>query len=244
MALPYTLHLVNIGKGDQFKPEFLAISPNNRMPAIVDPDGPDGKPISVFESGAILQYLARKTGKFYAASERERVEIERMAVLAGRRRRADGRPGPPLPQLRPGERSPTPIDRYRNEVTASTASSNGASPTGLRRRRLLDRRHGDLALGARLGEPAAGYRPLPEHEGLARPDARLGRRSPTGRAVGKDARAATSPATARRRRSCSGRPGPRLSRRRPAGSLRVAARAPVLRAGNRSPSEAPPCPRR
>src|SRR5271167_2143261 len=57
-GLPYALRPVDIGAGDQFKPEFLAISPNNRMPAIVDPDGPDGKPVSVFESGAILQYLA------------------------------------------------------------------------------------------------------------------------------------------------------------------------------------------
>ncbi len=75
-GLPYKVHLVNIGQGDQFKPEFLAISPNNRMPAIVDHDGPDGKPISVFESGAILQYLGRKTGKFYPAEERARVEVE------------------------------------------------------------------------------------------------------------------------------------------------------------------------
>jgi glutathione S-transferase len=65
MGLDYELHPVNIGAGDQFKPEFLAISPNNRMPAIVDPDGPDGQRVSVFESGAILQYLARKTGQFY-----------------------------------------------------------------------------------------------------------------------------------------------------------------------------------
>ena len=76
MDLPYELHLVNIGKGEQFRPEFLAISPNNRMPAIVDPDGPDGQPISVFESGAILQYLARKTGRFYGGGERERVAVE------------------------------------------------------------------------------------------------------------------------------------------------------------------------
>ncbi|MBN9064373.1 MAG: glutathione S-transferase [Rhizobiales bacterium 65-9] len=75
-GLPYEVKLVNIGKGEQFKPEFLAISPNNRMPAIVDPDGPGGKPISVFESGAILQYLGRKTGQFYPADERARVQVE------------------------------------------------------------------------------------------------------------------------------------------------------------------------
>jgi GST-like protein len=75
-GLAYTIVPVNIGKGDQFKPEFLAISPNNRMPAIVDPNGPGGKPISVFESGAILQYLGRKTGQFYPADERARVEVD------------------------------------------------------------------------------------------------------------------------------------------------------------------------
>ncbi len=76
MGLPYDIVPVNIGRGDQFKPEFLAISPNNRMPAIVDPDGPGGRPISVFESGAILQYLGRKTGKFYGADDRGRVQVE------------------------------------------------------------------------------------------------------------------------------------------------------------------------
>jgi GST-like protein len=74
--LPYTLVPVNIGKGEQFTPGFLKISPNNRMPAIVDPSGPGGKPISIFESGAILQYLGRKTGKFYPADERKRVEVD------------------------------------------------------------------------------------------------------------------------------------------------------------------------
>ena len=64
MGLDYTVHPVDIGKGAQFDPAFLKISPNNRTPAIVDPDGPDGKPISLFESGAILIYLAEKTGKF------------------------------------------------------------------------------------------------------------------------------------------------------------------------------------
>jgi glutathione S-transferase len=74
--LPYVMVPVNIGKGEQFTPSFLKISPNNRMPAIVDPDGPRGKPISIFESGAILQYLGRKTGKFYPSDERKRVAVD------------------------------------------------------------------------------------------------------------------------------------------------------------------------
>ena len=68
--LPYDVHAVDIGAGDQFKPEFLAISPNNKIPAIVDPTGPDGRPISLFESGAILVYLAGKTGQFLPKDDR------------------------------------------------------------------------------------------------------------------------------------------------------------------------------
>jgi GST-like protein len=75
-GLPYDVRLVNIGRGEQFTPEFLAVSPNNRIPAIVDPNGPGGQPISVFESGAILQYLSRKTARFGGADERERVSVE------------------------------------------------------------------------------------------------------------------------------------------------------------------------
>jgi GST-like protein len=74
-ALPYTVHAVDIQAGDQFSPEFLAISPNNRIPAIVDSDGPDGKPISVFESGAILIYLAEKTGKLLPKDVRGRTQV-------------------------------------------------------------------------------------------------------------------------------------------------------------------------
>ena len=66
---------VNIGTGDQFKPEFLKISPNNKIPALTDPDGPDGKPISLFESGAILLYLAAKTGKFLPKTDRQKFEV-------------------------------------------------------------------------------------------------------------------------------------------------------------------------
>jgi len=76
LGVPYETHLVNIGKGDQFEPDFLKIAPNNKMPVLTDPDGPDGEPISIFESGAILQYLARKHGKFCGETERERIEVD------------------------------------------------------------------------------------------------------------------------------------------------------------------------
>jgi GST-like protein len=75
MALPYTVRPVNIMEGEQHDPEFLRISPNNKIPAIVDSEGPDGKPISVFESGAILLYLAEKTGKFLPADPRGRIAV-------------------------------------------------------------------------------------------------------------------------------------------------------------------------
>jgi GST-like protein len=79
LGVPYTIIPVNIGRGDQFKPEFLAIAPNNKIPAIVDPEGPEGpegQPISIFESGAILRYLAEKFGAFYGASWREKVKVD------------------------------------------------------------------------------------------------------------------------------------------------------------------------
>ncbi|MCI4660216.1 MAG: glutathione S-transferase N-terminal domain-containing protein [Neomegalonema sp.] len=76
LGLPYATHYINIGKGDQFDAEFLKIAPNNKMPAIVDPDGPGGAPITIFESGAILQYLGRKTGQFYPSDERSRTEVD------------------------------------------------------------------------------------------------------------------------------------------------------------------------
>ncbi len=114
-GLPYIMKPVNISTGDQFKAEFLAISPNNRMPAIVDPDGPGGRPISVFESGAILQYLGRKTGKFYPADERARVEVEQWVMwqmgglgpMAGQAHHFRGYAPEQLPYA---------IDRYTNEV--------------------------------------------------------------------------------------------------------------------------------
>lgn len=115
LGLDYNVHLINIGAGDQFKPEFLRISPNNKMPAIVDHEGPDGAPISVFESGAILQYLARKTGKFYGTDERARTLTDQwlfwqmggLGPMAGQAHH--------FRQYAP-EKVPYAIDRYTNEV--------------------------------------------------------------------------------------------------------------------------------
>jgi len=75
MELPYVVRIVDLGKGRQFDPKFLKISPNGKIPAIVDPDGPGGRPVSVFESGAILIYLGEKTGKFYPADLAARIPV-------------------------------------------------------------------------------------------------------------------------------------------------------------------------
>jgi GST-like protein len=75
MGLPYTVKVVDITRNEQFNPDFLRISPNNRIPAIIDPEGPGGQPISVFESGAILLYLGEKTGRFLPRDLRARVPV-------------------------------------------------------------------------------------------------------------------------------------------------------------------------
>jgi len=120
LALPYRVNLINIGAGEQFAPDFLKISPNNRMPAIIDPDGPDGAPIAIFESGAILQYLARKTGRLLGATERDRVVVEQWLMWQM------GGLGPMAgqahhflkyaPALDPPQDLPYAKDRYRREV--------------------------------------------------------------------------------------------------------------------------------
>ncbi|HEY9214299.1 MAG TPA: glutathione S-transferase N-terminal domain-containing protein [Ancylobacter sp.] len=114
-GLPYQVIPVNIAHGDQFKPDFLALSPNNKIPAILDPEGPDGQPISVFESGAILQYLGRKTGLFYPADERGRVEVDQwlfwqmsgLGPMAGQTHHF---------RIYAPEKIPYAIDRYTNET--------------------------------------------------------------------------------------------------------------------------------
>ena len=75
IGMPYEVHPINIGQGDQFKSEYLAINPNNKIPSIIDPDGPGGKPFTLFESGAILMYLAEKSGKLWPADVRQRYTV-------------------------------------------------------------------------------------------------------------------------------------------------------------------------
>ncbi|MGA2411913.1 MAG: glutathione S-transferase N-terminal domain-containing protein [Candidatus Binataceae bacterium] len=112
----YNVVPVNIGKGDQFKPDFLKISPNNRIPAIVDHEGPGGKPIAIFESGAILMYLAEKAGwQFFPQDQRRRYEVTEwlMFQMSG--------VGPMLGQAHhfrryAPEKLPYAIDRYTNEA--------------------------------------------------------------------------------------------------------------------------------
>jgi len=115
LGLPYRVHAVNIGRGEQFAPEFLAISPNNKIPALVDSDGPDGAPISVFESGAILLYLAEKTGRFLPAEPRQRIAAIEWLMLQM------ASIGPMLGQAHhfrqyAPEKIPYAIDRYTQEA--------------------------------------------------------------------------------------------------------------------------------
>ncbi|MFL5260400.1 MAG: glutathione S-transferase N-terminal domain-containing protein [Hyphomicrobiales bacterium] len=114
-GLRYEIKFVNILKGEQFEPAFLAISPNNRMPAIIDPDGPGGAPISIFESGAILQYLGNKTGRFYPADQRKRSDVEQWLFWQmGNLGPMSGQAGHFRNYAR--ETLPYAIDRYTNEV--------------------------------------------------------------------------------------------------------------------------------
>jgi GST-like protein len=114
-GLPYRVHAVDIGSGAQFTPQFLAISPNNKIPALLDPDGPDGEPISLFESGAILLYLAAKTGRFLPAETRAKYEVLQWLMFQM------GGVGPMLGQahhfrIYAPERIDYAIGRYSNEA--------------------------------------------------------------------------------------------------------------------------------
>ncbi|AUX47013.1 glutathione S-transferase [Sorangium cellulosum] len=153
-GLPYNLVPVNIGKGEQFKPEFLAISPNNRMPAIVDHDPlGGGAPLSIFESGAILLYLAEKTGKFQPADVRGRYEVAQWLMWQmGGLGPMSGQAGH-FRAFAP-EKIPYAIERYTNEVNRLY---------GVMNKRLADRAYlaGDYSIADIASFPwVAGYERL------------------------------------------------------------------------------------
>jgi GST-like protein len=115
LGVPYRVEFIDINAGEQFAPAFLAVSPNNRIPAIVDPDGPDGKPLAIFESGAILQYLGRKYGSLYPTNERAKADVDQWLFWQV------GGLGPMAGQcnhfrLYAREKIPYAIERYTKEV--------------------------------------------------------------------------------------------------------------------------------
>ena len=122
-GIPYTVHPVDISKGEQFAPDFVAVNPNSKIPAIVDADGPDGEPINVFESGAILLYLAAKSGRFLPADERSKFEVLQWLMFQM------GGVGPMFGQAHhflrfAPEPVPYAINRYKTEVARLYAVLN------------------------------------------------------------------------------------------------------------------------
>jgi GSH-dependent disulfide-bond oxidoreductase len=114
VGVPYEVHPINLSQGDQHKPEYLAINPNNKIPAIVDPEGPGGRPLTLFESGAILMYLAEKTGKLWPQDARKRYEVIQWLMFQM------GGVGPMFGQanyfFRAQEKVPQAIERFHKEA--------------------------------------------------------------------------------------------------------------------------------
>ena len=187
-GLEYKIVPVNIRKGEQFAPEFLKFSPNNRMPAIIDHEGPGGKPLALFESGAILLYLAEKTGKFMPSEMRARYNVVQwlMFQMAG--------VGPMFGQrghfLRAApEKIPYAIDRYTNESrrllnVIENRLAESAVPGG----RLLDRGHGDLSVGSRNAPRTRAIGEPPQLQAMARRNRRSSRRKTRRRRNGRPCR--------------------------------------------------------
>ncbi len=198
-GLEYRAIPVNIGAGDQFKPEFLAISPNNKIPAIVDPDGPDGRPISIFESGAILLYLASKTGRFLPADVRGRWQTLEWLMFQM------GTVGPMLGQthhfrvyapekLAVRDRSL----QQRGEADLRRPRQAARRARLGRGRRIHDRRHRDLPVAALMAEPGHRLGRLPAPEGLVRPHRRAAGRAARRRGARRPAQALSHRSGARR----------------------------------------------
>ena len=178
LGLTYNVIPVHIGKGEQFAPQFLKISPNNKIPALVDHDAPDGKPIALFESGAIMMYLAEKSGwRFMPADLRKRYDVIQWLMFQM------GGIGPMLGQAHhfrryAKEQIPYAIERYTSEATRLYRVLDTASGRRrISRRRLFDRRHGGLSLAAAVQMAGPGHRGLAESAALVQRGACASRRA-------------------------------------------------------------------
>ena len=179
---PYTIVPVNIGRGDQFTPEFLKMNPNHRMPVLVDRDPADGgAPIAVFESGAIMMYIAEKLGKFWPAGRPRQIRGHPVADLA------DGQPGPQARRVRAfppaGRQAGRPVLRRapfhrRGEPPVWRAEQPAVRPAIPGRQRIHHRRHDRLSLDGELEGPRPGHRGIQILQALVRGD-----RRPPGRAA-------------------------------------------------------------
>ena len=180
IGLPYRVHPVNIGAGEQHTPEFLAINPNNRIPAIIDQDGPEGRPFKLFESGAILLYLSWKTGKFLPVRATDQFEVIQWLMFQM------GGVGPMFGQVHHFVRAapepvPYAIARYTTETRRLYGVLNGhlqgARVSGIG---ILRRRHGHLPLGGAARVAQGGPERLSRGEALVRPARERGPRSSAG----------------------------------------------------------------
>src|SRR6266511_1133035 len=154
-GLPYKEHYVDVWKGEQYKPEFGKINPNNKIPAIVDHDGPGGKPYTVIESGAILIYLAKKSGKFMPQGRGQEIRRAAMADDPAHRGRADVRPMDPFQAVRAqGQRRLFDGALHVGDKASLRGAGDAARQGALSRRPgLLHRRHRDLPMDAQPRRP-------------------------------------------------------------------------------------------
>ena len=173
MGLPYTIKPVHIGKGEQFKPEFLKISPNNRIPAIIDTDGPGGQPISVFESGAILIYLGEKTGKFWPKGDLRR-QVPVLEWLMWQMGGFGPMPGQVhhFLQVEKEEDRRYGLERYSKETRRlyGVFDKRLGEAAYRRRQRGVDRRFRDPRLGLAARAPSGRPRRLSQRQALVRGD--------------------------------------------------------------------------
>jgi glutathione S-transferase len=168
IAMPYEVSPINIGKNDQFKPEYLAINPNNKIPSIIDTEGPGGKPFTLFESGAILMYLAEKSGKLWPADMRQRYLVIQWLMFQM------GGVGPMFGQANYFYRLEESSLRHRALSQGGAAfvrrSRQGVRPARVSRRRIFDCRYRDVHLGRPPRGPSRQARRISQCEALVRYD--------------------------------------------------------------------------